>query len=617
MTETRTLLPFSNTDENVSLSFAIDPDVSFPKSNALIREIQRQNEEISKLKKEALDITAVSGFDYVGDSFDNYAAKWDEALQKIAELAKEGDIQGALDELSNVSNERIDVGIEGLDFASTEEASLIGKSLRCRLEAMQIRIALKDGLPCTESQVTGHYYNCLALSDDLDGEAGKKRIIDEARGFVYGFFAGICIEQKEDYKTFTASLPHWKMALEEPCLSKESQKRRDEFEKGFAVCFNRQAEKAFSEDCDYERALELFRLRHLLKKEDLSLAPYRYAYDENEFKLYFGEAEALGKERNAFLPFVIDIVSRIKTSSDFEFRLLSHLIALPGISKEQFASLAVAIKPLDFELKIQLLSSSLALGMEPIRTQEILRSIEKTHPKDIDLEAEAKSLLFIKEHLNDALLARFSPILDNLLRSPKAHKVIVKSRSLALHSLIGENDEMPRLSLGRGLKNNRVYSWGKKRFACYVAFGIVLPIIVLIVGFSFIFLYDKIAVNRASVYELLPFFGMYLFVLITLHCWCGFDERASATMRKILLADALWKAALGTAYFISPSLLPDLARIRYALLGFAIVESFLTFFILKPVKGKTLLDYLLFGATFSLSSVGVVFMIIDMMTGLV
>ncbi len=591
--------------------------LNFPKTNAALSELKAQEQEIRKLKEEAERITAVSGFDYVGDSFENYSRKWEEALSKISALAEKGAIQEAFEELSAISKEKIDVGLEGFAFSSEVEASKIERSLRCRLEALLITKQLEEGAPCNEAQITNHYYNCLALPEGADGDAHKAELVDEAKGFIYGFFAGICKDQKEDYKTFTASLPHWKMALEKGGCSPSTKKEKDRFAECFAECFNRQAEKAFHEEHDYERALELFRLRPLLKKESIAVIPYRYAYDESEFRLYFSEAEALGKDRNAFLPFAMEIVGKIKTAEDFEFRLLSHLLSLPGISKEQFNLLVLSIKPLNFERKMQLLSSSLALGMTPIRAQEILRSLEKTHPKQLDLEALAKSLLFIKEHLNDALLARFLPMLEELLRSPKAHKVIVKSRSLALHSLIGENGEMPRLSIGRGMKNTRVSSWGKRRFACYVAFGIILPILVLLAGFAFVYLFDGISVNRASIYAMIPLLGMYVFVLATLNCWVGFDERASALTRKILLGDAVWKAVLGAAYFLTPSLFSALDRVRYALLGFALVEAFLTFFLLKPQKKRAAFDYILFALAFAFSSLGVVFMVIDMMNGLV
>ena len=591
-------------------------DLSFPKSSASLFALEKQSEDIAKLKEEAIKLASVSGFDYVEEAFEEYARKWEEALGKISSLAKEGKLEEAMDELSLVAKTKVEVGLKR-NFQSEAEASLIAKSLRCRLEAMLIKKQLKEGQSCSEAQITNHYYSCLALPDGLEGKTNKSKLIDEARGFVYGFFAGICLEQGEDYKTFTASLPHWKMALEDTSCSPSTRKEKERFASSFASCFNRQSERLFSLERDYERALELFRLRELVGKENLTLPPYRYAYDENEFRLYFGENEALSKEGEDFISFVTEISSKIDSSESFEFRLLSHLLSLQGISKERFAAMMVAIKPLSFELKIQLLSSSLALGMAPLRAQEILRSIEKTHPKTLDLESNAKSLLFIKEHLNDALLARFNPLLEEILRSPKAHKVIVKSHSLALHTLAGEDASLPRLSLGKGMKNTRVGLWGRKRLASYIAFGIILPILLLLGVFSFIYLNKGISANRSSVYELITLFGMLMFVFITLDIWAGFDERPSALTRRILLADALWKGALGMLYFILPSAFPILDRVRYAFLGFAFIESFLSFFLLKPLKGKAALDYFLFGATFSLSMVGIVFMVLDMIKGLV
>lgn len=612
----QTLLSFSFPNEDVDLSLAIDPKVDFPKTNALLFELKRQKEEMADLKKEALSPSSIVGKDLVIESFDAFLKSWQEALSNISSMAKDGNFEGAFCELDRISKIGINLPFSR-PFDSEEEARLIVKSLRCHLKAMQIAYEEAKGRNWSESAVTGHYYTCLALPSELEGEQGKSKLIDEARGFVYEFFAEICEKRKDDYKAFASGLPHWKMALCEEAISEKTKKAKERFAKSFALCYNAQTEKVFSLTRDYERALELFRFRSLFKKEDLSLAPYRYAYDENEFKLYFYESEALGKGSNAFAPFIAELILKIHASDDFEFRVLSHLLALPGISKDRFKTMVSSLKPLSFELKIQLLASSLALGMAPMRTQEVLRSVERTHPKVLDLEALAKSLLFIKEHLNDALLARFLPLLDDILRSPKAHKVVVKSNSLALHALVGESQEMPRLALGKAVKNPRVHAWGSGKCACYIVFGICLPIFLFVCAFAFVYLYDGISANQASLYALIPLCGVLIWVLSILYGWIGFDERGSAVMRKALLGDALWKAVLSLLYFFNPSFFLFLERVRYALLGFAVLESFLSFFLLKPKKKKAFGDYLLFGATFIVSMASLVYMILDMMNGLV
>ncbi len=614
--ENKTLLPFASPNEDADLSFSINPQTNFPKTEALLFELRKQNEEMARLKEQAQKISSVSGEGFVLESFETFAKRWEEALSSISSLAKEGNFEEAFNELDAVS--KVAVGFPSDDsFSSEKEAQLIVKSLRCRLEAIQIAKQKDSESIWNESHITGHYYSCLALPTTLEGEQGKNRIIDEARGFVYAYFAEICEKQKEDYKTFTAGLPHWKMALSEEAISKKTEEAKERFAKSFTICYNAQIEKAFSVEHDYERALELFRFRSLFEKEKLSLAPYRYAYDENEFKLYFSESEALGKDNNGFPPFIEGLVSKVKTPDDFEFQVLSHLLALPGITKERFEIMVSAIKPLSFELKIQLLSSSLSLGLAPLRAQGILRSIERSHPKSLDLEALAKPLLFIKEHLNDALLARFLPLLEDILRSPKAHKVIVKSNSLALHTLAGENQEMPRLAIGKAMKNSKVRAWGNGKYLCYLILGICLPIFLFVFASVFIYLFTDISANRASLYGLIPLFAIYVWVLSILYSWIGFDERGSAVMRKVLLGDALWKAVLSLLYFLTPSLYPALDRIRYTLLGFAFIESFLTFFLLKPKKKKVLIDYLLFGTNFIVSVVALTYMILDMMKGLV
>lgn len=386
--ENKALLPFASQNEDDGLSFSISPQTNFPKTEALLFELTKQNEEMDRLKEEAQRISFVTGKGFVLESFEAFAKRWEEALSSISVLAKKGEFEEAFNELDLISKVTIDLPNDGL-FSSEKEAQLIVKSLRCKLEAM--RIAKQKNLESVwnESHITSHYYSCLALPSTLEGEQGRNKIIDEARGFVYAYFAEICEKQKEDYKIFTAGLPHFKMALSEEAVSKETKAAKERFARSFSLCYNAQVEKAFSLEHDYERALELFRFRSLFKKEELSLAPYRYAYDENEFRLYFTEAEALGKDNNGFPPFIAELIAKVKTPDDFEFQVLSHLLALPGITKDRFEIMLSAIKPLSFGLKIQLLSSSLSLGLAPLRAQGLLRSIERTHPKTLDLEALA------------------------------------------------------------------------------------------------------------------------------------------------------------------------------------------------------------------------------------
>ena len=63
--------------------------------------------------------------------------------------------------------------------------------------------------------------------------------------------------------------------------------------------------------------------------------------------------------------------------------------------------------------------------------------------------------------------------------------------------------------------------------------------------------------------------------------------------------------------------MPGLDRIRYALVIGSLAEALLSFFYFKQVKKRALLDYVLFGLTFSLLVLATVFMVLDMMRGLV
>ena len=595
---------------------SFDVDVNFPKTNFFFSKIKAQCKAIAEVKAEAEKVTSVKGQEYLSSSLSAFVSFWAKTLDEISSLAKEGELSEAINVLDEAAKKKIDLS-EAQNLLAEKEAMLIASWLRCRLESLLFKKQKKEGVAWDENEISGHYYRCLALPLGLESEEKKEKLVDEARGFLYCFHASSCLASPQNYKTYLSALPHWKMSLREKALSEETEAYRKALFESFIHCFNVQSEIAFSKDHDYERSLEFFRFRGLLQKEDILYPPYRFAYDENEFKLYFYEALALGKSEEEFPLFAKEIVNKIRSVDDFEFSVVGHFLSLNGLSSLRFKAMLNAVKPLSFEMKIQLLASSISLGMVPARVSMLLKSIERTVYKKLDLEALGKPLLFIKNHLNDALLLRFLPLLDAILRSPHAHKVIVKSDSNALHALAGENDKAPRMPLGKALKNTTVASWGKMRLFAYLSLGVALPIVVLFFLFIFILNAPGISTNLCSWCELSVMVAMLVFALLTLNIWVGFDERGSAVMRTVLLADALWKAAMSAAYFMLPSTLIGLDRIRYGLFTFALIEAFASFILLKPVKKKALRDYVLFALVFALSVLGLIYMVLDMMRGLI
>ena len=611
-----TLLPFAQPDENFESSESLAPNIDFPKTRAALSKLKKQRDEMVTLKRKAERIASRSGKETIADAYEDFSGKWANSISEIASSIENGRLEEAMCRAQDTPRFKAVLSLLS-ESPAEREASLISASLQLKTEALLIRRKLNANQEIDEEMLLHHRESCLSLPLDLEGEDGKKALVDESLFFLFSYDAKLCQERGEDFSTFLSCLSRWQKALGEEALSTETKEAKEKFFSALTNQYNAQCQKAFKKDYDYERSRSLFLFRDLFPKASLAVSPFRYAYDENEFKLYFYEAKALGKGDEEFSAFAKEIIGKIKTPNDFEFLALAHFLSLPGLSKERFAVMMSALKGLDFEKKIQLLASSLSLGVEPIRARDLIASIEKTHPKKLDLEACAKPLVFIQEHLNGPLRMRFEPILNDILRSPRAHKVVVKSNSIPLHVLAGATDKNPRLPLGKGMKKTKVTSWGIARQICYFLFGVSLPVVLLLFSAIFVYLYYGDSSPYASLYELAPLCGMLIFTLATLYAWMGLDERGASLTRTILLGDSLWKAALSAAYFIVPSSLPWISKVRYSLIAFALIEAFVSFLALKQTKKRALLDYILFGVSFSLSVLAVVYMIYDMMHGLV
>lgn len=595
-----------------------NPDLSFRETNACLLLAKKQREEMNVLQRKIhqSEEKRQKGVLFLG-KFDSFLEKWISLLEEISSDASKKEYQAAIDALLKFDAPSLNEG-SPLSYDCEKEATLIRPWLLCRLTALRQKQLLASGSSLSKEEAEKHYQRCLNLPEGLESSERKNALIDEARGFLYLICKGKSDQRILEIGSFLSLLPFWRMGLSlGDQESPETLEKKRGFEDSLIEYYNKMGVASFKRSGNLNDALTLFNLRALFPKEKITFVPFRYAYDEKELKLYYYESRALESNPEQLKEEISKFVQETRSPDDFYFLVLAHLMALPGLGKERFSLILGEIHPLKFETKIELFAASLGLGMIPGNAREVIKELERTHPKKGNLEAMAKPLLFIKGHLNEPLLLRFDPMLENLLRSPHAHRVAVKSSDPALKALFGETGKGYRLPLGAKEKNLEVKSWGKGSWLCYLIFGVALPVVVCLFAFVFLYLYSGFTANQASFWMLVPFAGLLVFTFATVSGWMGRDERGGAFARSILLGDSLWKSALSVAYFAAPSLMPGLDRIRYALVIGSLAEALLSFFYFKQVKKRALLDYVLFGLTFSLLVLATVFMVLDMMRGLV
>lgn len=594
-----------------------DPEISFPETQAALAALKKQNEELVRLRKRIeISEKLKSASDESLYEIMAYESDWEEALRKIESLVKEERFKDAIEFIVHYRPKTFEHRGH-FQFEVEKEAGLIRPWLLCRVTSLYGRKLEENGECLKKEEAEKHYQRCLALPDGLERDSYKDFLVDESKGFLYELSASELSKRPISIGTFLSYLPYWRLALDgDPKESERTANKKAHFLASILPCYDDLGRMSFVKERSLEDALTLFRLRDLFPREKIGFIPFRYAYDENEMKLYFCESEAIESGEDEYRASVKLYVENIQKGDELSFLVVAHLLSLPGLDKGRFLIAANATKPLNFEEKVRLLSSSIALGMEPRNIATMLEILSKTRGKKGNLEAMSKPLLFIKEHLNDALSIRFAPLLENLLRSPKAHKIAVKSHDPALRALFGESQDSSLPPLGEKMKNSRVRSWGKNAWFSYLIFGIAFPIVLILFSSILLYCYSGIPATHASFYSLLPFGAALALVLSHIYVWFGRDERGSANARSILLADALWKAVVALAYFASPKLFPGLNRLRYTFIIASSVEAIFVFFYLKPTKKSAILDYFLFGTCFILCAIAVVFIVLDMMGGL-
>ncbi len=615
--DTQNMLPSSLVSEKDESLSVFNPDISFSQTEKALALLARQNEEMGRLKKRLVSSKRLkTASDKSLYEIMAYEGGWEEAFRKIQSLVDEERYKDAIDFISHYRPNSIPHRGH-FELQVEKEADLIRPWLICRLTSIYGRKLEETGEHLNKEEGERHYQRCLALPSGLEKESYKDFLIDEAKGFLYELSAADVSKRPISIGTFLSYLPYWRLALvEDEKESPSTAEKKARFLSALLPCYDDLGRMSFVKERSMEDALTLFRLRDLFPREKISFIPFRFAYDENEMKLYFCESEAIESGEEEYKNSVKDYVEKIKQGDEFHFLVMSHLLSLPGLDQERFNIAANATKTLDFENKVHLLASSIALGMEPRRIRVMLDNLSKTRGKKGNLDAMSKPLLFIKEHLNEPLALRYEPLLQDLLRSPKAHKIAVKSPDSSLRCLFGESPESFLPPLGEKMKNTKIRAWGEKAWFSYLIFGIALPVVLILFAFIFFYCHAGIGATYASFYNLIPFAAAMALVNVHVCLWFGRDERGSANARSILLGDAVWKAALAVAYFASPKLFPGLDRFRYTFIIAAAVEALFEFFFLKPTKKSAILDYFLFGTNFVLCVIAIVFVVLDMMAGL-
>lgn len=349
--------------------------------------------------------------------------------------------------------------------------------------------------------------------------------------------------------------------------------------------YNRLADQFFDLDRNFDRALELYRLRGYFEEEEIVHDDYRLAKDETDFRLRFLDKEALRLTDAEFSVAVYAYADSVQSDEEIEFEILRRYALINGISSDKVAFLVSAVNRLSFELETIFLGTTLERGLVPERQEPILKNLLARKDKVLNLEKSAKALLNCKTLLDEPLRQPFERMLEDLLRSPHARKVVTKSARPEAHALIGEDLENFRHPWGKAAKNPVIKSWDFFNKAMFVAFAVVLPAVLLAGGFGVI--YALLRENSFVAYYLLaPLVLALLLVHLLIVGRFGIDERGSAIYRRTLGLIALACAIFSLVFFIVPGPLAPVKPLAFTSIIFAGVAGMWGFFAYADKKKK-------------------------------
>ena len=461
----------------------------------------------------------------------------------------------------------------GMDLGVQKTALAIYGWEKAVLYAHKGEANIHAGLPALSHDEVMDYAEIASnLDESLRSERAKNYHIDKANGFAFLMYAEEEAQKPHDKQSYAALLEHvQEMELLEDHMSYVTQDRANKLRRAFIDEYNELSYRAFEEKRDFDESLYFFREKGPMEKEKIQHIAFREAVDERQFKLFFLESEALKSTAEQFRIDVRALITDVKDKNDFSAAVLAHYFALRSLDDEKKQILTVELDTMPFDGRVIVIGKAYALGLDEARQSAGLEIIAAAKKKNGDLEQMAEFLLLIRDKLEGDRRKRMEHIITDVIRSPHAKKVCVKSTESALHVLIKEDPENFPKPLGKPIKNKKIKSWDPINKVIYIGLALVAPILIaILLG---IFAHSAQSDAKGRLLLAVPFTLALLTVDLAVATRYGRDERGSEVFRRVLGADALWKSVLAMIFFISPSLMPWLHPFCYALALCAGIEA--------------------------------------------
>ena len=390
--------------------------------------------------------------------------------------------------------------------------------------------------PFEEGEIEEYEERAKNLGTGIDGEKSRYFHMDKILGFKYiqAYWKWSDSIQNSDDILSVINI-NGELGKEGMELSELTQQRRQLFVDLIQARYNELSQEAF-EDSDYEKALFYYEHREFIDVEALTCEAYRLPSEEEFHIAYLNAASVRMSEENYF-QFCKDEEKTLADEDPFSLRFVALSLASEELSEAKFELLAASVNNCGFETMLVAFGAALDHGLSEERQFSLLSALVHTKKKVANLDRIAPALRVLDEKLAPSQRKAYNGLRHDLLRSPHAKKVAVKSTEEATHALFGETKETFRAPIGKKVKNPRIKSWDFMTKAFYVAFAIIFPILLAVAGAIFISFAQIDDQLRYPLYAAPVAFAL-VFVMLAIRARFGTDERGSGVWGWVLLWNA-------------------------------------------------------------------------------
>lgn len=505
----------------------------------------------------------------------------------------------------------IDFGIELklqryiTEILAYEKARVYSKSGRHNIEIGVI--------PLVNDELSSFYELACSLTTILHSEEEKNAILNTVILFICRYLVEKNNLYKEniDFNIGLTSLPDL-FEKHKDILSKETLNEKNILLSELLPNYNLLCVRYFDNERNYEKALALFRIKKIFDNDKIAHPVYHDCKDEHEFEVEFIKLGALKMTPAEFNEDVKIRINNPNTHS-LTFISLGILYAMPELQATKVEMIQNVFAKEDFQTKIKFYAIALEQGLDYEREKPIVDNLIDSSTKKLDLKECSKDLYVIKTKRGEQFASPINNLIRNIIRSPRAHKYIIKSRDPYLHGLAGEDINNIVEPIGKEYHKSKINYIDVPWFVAYwVIYALIAVFSIIITCFIPLELKHYSLLNRSLFYAI-PFVFLTIVATTIMFQYYGRDERGSILIKRILAGSSIWKSILAFFTIILFDKMGVFSYAAFPLLIASFSQLMIGFFVFKDNNRK--INYALYGPGIVLFLASLIAMIVALAQG--